>query len=294
MSDALLEAVTRELGTALGQNLRLVNFQRVAGGDINQAYRLDLGSLEVFVKYNSRAKPGMFETEAMGLEELGKCGSLLVPKPVALGHHGATAWLALEYLELDGHKEYGAHALGEGLARLHLQKQPFFGWWQDNFIGSTPQPNARSDDWLSFYAENRLRFQVHRLIAAGAAKTLSRHCESLIDRMPGLFEAYTPQPSLLHGDLWGGNWAVTARGQPVIYDPASYYGDRETDLAMSELFGGFPSAFYHSYEQTFPSDPGYKRRKPLYQLYHVLNHANLFAGGYLARAEQMICRLIDD
>ena len=292
MSGALLEAITRDLSAALDQDFRLVNYQRLGGGDINQAFRLDLGSQQVFVKCNSIA--GMFESEALGLEELGKRSGLVVPKPLALGRYQTTAWLALEYLELDGHKEQGAQALGEGLAKLHLQKQAFFGWRQDNFIGSTPQPNPRCDQWLSFFAENRLRFQVDRLVNAGASRTLSKLCDSLIDCMPGLFEAYAPQPSLLHGDLWGGNWGVTAAGLPAIFDPAAYYGDRETDLAMTDLFGGFPDAFYQSYEQTFPIDPGYQRRKPLYQLYHVLNHANLFGGGYLSQAEQLMRKLIKD
>ena len=294
MSKALFESVTRALGLALDQDFRLVNSQRMAGGDINQAFRLDLGSRKVLLKFNSRARPRMFETEAVGLEELSKCGALLVPKPLILGYFGKVAWLVLEYHKLDGDKERGAHALGEGLARLHMQQQPYFGWHQDNFIGSTPQPNPRCDHWLTFYAEHRLRFQVNRLIKAGADKALSRTCESLIDYLPELFATYSPQPSLLHGDLWAGNWAVTTTGLPAIFDPACYYGDRETDLAMSELFGGFPPAFYTGYEQTCPTDPGYKRRKPLYQLYHVLNHANLFAGGYLARAEQLMHGVISD
>jgi protein-ribulosamine 3-kinase len=289
---SLFDAVTRDLGLALDQHFELVNRQRLGGGDINQAFQLDLGSMQVFLKCNSSASPVMFETEARGLTELASFGDWQVPEPLALGQFESTTWLAMDFLALDGQKQQGAHAMGINLAKLHQHQQSFFGWLQDNYIGSTPQPNPRCEQWLEFYGEHRLRFQVDRLVTAGATKRLSGYCESLVDRLPELFQDHKPHPSLLHGDLWAGNWAVTATGRPATFDPACYYGDRETDLAMTELFGGFPAAFYQAYEQTFPIDPGYPQRKPLYQLYHVLNHANLFGGGYLAQAEQMLHHLV--
>jgi fructosamine-3-kinase len=288
----LIAAVARELADQIGDHLRLKGHKRIAGGDINEAFRLDFDTRLVFLKCKVDGSPKLFECEALGLKELADSGTLLTPKPLAHGLFDNVAWLAMDYLSLIGSKLSGATVMGKQLARLHRKKQPYFGWRCDNFIGLTPQPNSASDQWLPFYAENRLRFQVERLIDAGGPKSLSTLCNSMIDRLPEWFEGHIVHPSLVHGDLWGGNWGVTADGQPTFFDPACHYADRETDLAMSELFGGFPSAFYQAYEESFPLSPGYRQRKPLYQLYHVLNHANLFGGGYLSRAQQMMQDLV--
>lgn len=167
-----------------------------------------------------------------------------------------------------------------------------FGFAQDNFIGTTPQPNGWKNSWINFWREQRLRFQLRLAAQNGYGGQLQTLGEKLLDTLPAFFDGYTPQPSLLHGDLWSGNHAFLADGTPVIFDPAPYYGDRECDLAMTELFGGYPADFYAAYSEAYPLHGGYAMRRNLYNLYHILNHANLFGGGYVRQAEQMMQRLL--
>ena len=175
------------------------------------------------------------------------------------------------------------------LARLHRIEQPYFGWSRDNAIGATPQPNPCSDDWPAFYREHRLRHQFH--LAAKCGKTFPGTNE-LLDHVAAFFADYSPHPSLLHGDLWGGNAACDVAGHPFVFDPATYYGDRETDLAFTEMFGGFSTDFRKAYENAFPLDVGYPRRKILYNLYHLLNHFNIFGGGYATSAQGSMQELL--
>ena len=182
--------------------------------------------------------------------------------------------------------------LGEQLVAMHRQTSDAFGWERDNTIGATPQINTRCDDWVTFYGEHRLGFQLNLAATNGAEHTLIDRGQRLVESLSGFFSAYSPPPSLLHGDLWGGNWAADSQGRPVLYDPAVYYGDREADIAMTELFGGFDDRFYQSYRGCWDIDPGYASRKVLYNLYHVLNHFNLFGGGYARQAADMVERLL--
>jgi fructosamine-3-kinase len=200
--------------------------------------------------------------------------------------------LVLEYLELDGSDARAADSLGEGLARQHRTTQSEFGWERDNTIGSTPQINAPHGDWVTFYRDHRLRFQLGLAARAGYGGTLQRLGEELAAGMAAFFTDYRPLASLLHGDLWGGNQAVTRQGEPVVFDPAVYFGDREADIAMTELFGGFDARFYAAYRAAWPLDAGYGVRKQLYNLYHVLNHLNLFGGGYGGQAERLMRALL--
>jgi protein-ribulosamine 3-kinase len=167
-----------------------------------------------------------------------------------------------------------------------------FGFAQDNFIGTTPQPNGWKESWINFWREHRLGFQLRLAAQNGYGGQLQRLGEKLKDALPAFFQDYTPQPSLLHGDLWSGNHAFLADGTPTIFDPATYYGDRECDLAMTELFGGYSADFYAAYRAAYPLDAGYATRCELYNLYHILNHANLFGGGYARQAEQMMQKLL--
>jgi protein-ribulosamine 3-kinase len=199
------------------------------------------------------------------------------------------AWLVLEYLPL-GSRGSGAD-LGRRLAAMHRHTAPSYGWTRDNTIGSTPQDNTRMDDWIGFFRERRLRPQYDLAARHGAPCRVMDKGERLMAGLAGLFGGHRPAASLLHGDLWGGNHGYSA-GEPVIFDPAVYYGDREADLAMTELFGGYPADFYAAYREAWPLDPGYALRKTLYNLYHVLNHYNLFGGGYLGQAEHMTERLL--
>ncbi|RME86251.1 MAG: fructosamine kinase family protein, partial [Zetaproteobacteria bacterium] len=236
----------------------------------------------------------MFAAERAGLEALASTGAVRVPSPLAVGADEAHSWLILEWLDLVPRDAALDARLGEALAHLHRHTASRFGWEEDNFIGATPQPNRWNEDWLSFWREARLRFQLEllRRNGRGTAAFFAR-AERLLESMDAFFAGYRPAASLIHGDLWGGN-AAAAGGTPVIFDPAVYYADREAELAMTELFGGFSRAFYDAYQATWPLDPGYATRKKLYQLYHLLNHANLFGGGYLAQAEVVIDRLLSE
>ena len=175
---------------------------------------------------------------------------------------------------------------------MHRVTATRVGWHRDNTIGATPQINTPGADWIAFWRQHRLGFQLRLAGENGHRGRLLTQGERLLEQLPVFFSGYEPRPSLLHGDLWSGNAAFMRDGTPVIFDPAVYYGDREADIAMTELFGGFSAEFYRAYDETDPRDPGYATRKLLYNLYHVLNHLNLFGGGYRAQAERVIGELL--
>lgn len=263
----------------------------VGGGDINDSYRLEgHDGFCYFLKLNDARHRALFVAEAAGLETIAATNTLRVPQPVAQGCFDQQCFLLLEYMELTQHGD--ARRLGEQLAAMHRHSADHFGFARDNFIGSTPQPNQWTDNWIDFWHEQRLGFQLRLAADNGYGEELPRAGEKLLERLPDFFGGYAPQPSLLHGDLWGGNHGYLADGTPVIFDPAAYYGDRECDLAMTELFGGYPADFYAAYRAAWPLDAGYEVRRDLYNLYHILNHANLFGGGYAARAHRMITHLL--
>lgn len=262
----------------------------VGGGDINEAeVRIGRDGRRYFIKLNRADRLPMFEAEAAGLAEILAAGAIRAPQPVCSGVEGERAFLALEYLELGGRGD--PVDLGRRLAAMHRCAQARFGWRRDNTLGATPQPNAWLDDWIVFLRERRLGFQLDLARRHGAPARLIDLGERLLTRLNAFFPGYAPGPSLLHGDLWGGNYGFSD-GEPVLFDPAVYYGDREADLAMTELFGGFPAAFYAAYRDTWPLDPGYAMRRTLYNLYHILNHYNLFGGGYAGQAERMLGHLL--
>jgi protein-ribulosamine 3-kinase len=287
---SLLDHIARDIAAATGVTAELLPERAVGGGCINEALHVRYGAVEYFIKTNHARLLDMFEAEAAGLAELRRCDALRIPAPVCSGSDAQTAWLVLEYLPLGGGGD--TRALGAGLAALHRITQDQYGWWRDNTIGSTPQVNTPSPDWIDFWRTQRLHYQLELAARNGHAGRLQSRGEQLLGCLHDLFADYTPVPSLLHGDLWGGNHAYTRSGEPAIFDPAVYYGDREADLAMTELFGGFGAGFYAAYEDAWPLDPGYPTRKTLYNLYHILNHLNLFGGGYLGQAQGMIDRLL--
>lgn len=264
----------------------------ISGGDINRAFLLQGEKARYFVKLNHAELVEMFAAEFAGLTELAETQTVKVPKPITFGQTEQESFLVLEFVELKRASAQSERLLGEQLAKLHLQKQPFFGWQIDNTIGSTPQSNLRTDKWGKFWREQRLSFQLKLAAQKGYGGQLQILGEKLCERLEDFFSDYAPEPSLLHGDLWGGNAAVTLDNQPIIFDPACYYGDRETDLAMTELFGGFGRDFYSAYNDVWQLDAGYKTRKTLYNLYHILNHVNLFGGGYASQAQQMMQQLL--
>jgi fructosamine-3-kinase len=289
---AVFQFVEQAIREATGEPFTLRNAVSIGGGCINSAYRLEGDDNTYFVKLNRQELLAMFEAEAEGLREIAATRTVRVPAPVCCGVSGGRAWLALENLSLRAGRGGCDRLLGQRLAAMHRQPQPFFGWGRDNTIGSTPQPNARHADWLTFWRDRRLGFQLRLAASQGYGGRLQREGEKLMACLPAFFQGYAPSPSLLHGDLWGGNYAADEAGQPVVFDPACYYGDREADVAMTELFGGFSADFFAAYREAWPLDGGYPARKALYNLYHILNHLNLFGGGYLSQAEGMIARLL--
>ena len=297
------DEISDQLQAATGEALAVKSARSVGGGCISATFVLDgafegvKDSTQFFIKINRAENLAMFEAEREGLIELAKSGSLRVPAAFHCGTSGDDAYLVLEYVPL---KNTGNDVLlGEGLATLHHAEPQVstacegrFGWHRDNTIGSTPQTNDWADDWVHFWAEQRLGFQVQLAAKNGAGQHFLRRAEKLQAALPAFFTDYRPAVSLLHGDLWSGNYAFDENGRPVIFDPAVYFGDREADLAMTELFGGFSANFYAAYKNAWPLDSGYATRKILYNLYHILNHFNLFGGGYLSQAEGMVDQLL--
>lgn len=289
---AVWPAIAAQIAAATGKPFSIKNQALVGGGCINAAYCIESNGQRYFVKVNSADKTGMFEAEAAGLREILATRTLRVPEPVCFGAFEDTAWLALEYVEMGSGAEPGFDELGEGLARMHRVTRSEFGWERDNTIGSTAQINTPASDWIKFWRDHRLGYQLRLAAKNGHTGSLQKKGERLMAGLDGFFRGYTPEASLLHGDLWGGNYGFDEAGRPVLFDPAVYYGDREADLAMTELFGGFSPRFYAAYNAAYPLESGYADRKVLYNLYHVLNHLNLFGGGYLGQAERMLDALL--
>ena len=297
------QAFSNDVSHQLGQSLQIESVHAVSGGDIHQAFQLNTNQGHLFLKLNQASLFSLFETEAHSLNAIYQTHTIRCPKVIGLGifnHH--QAWLLLEHLPLT-HKG-DEFQRGRDLATMHHQihkaSQPF-GWFEDNYIGHTLQKNTWHFNWIDFYANQRLQPQLELAQLRGASPLLFQLGQQLIEALPFWFSAYTPEASLLHGDLWGGNSAFATQytagssnhsSEAVIFDPASYYGDRETDIAMTELFGGFSQAFYDGYNEVFPLDSGYKHRKALYNLYHVINHFNLFGGGYEQNAISLIQKLL--
>ncbi len=286
----LLSGVCTAIGAATGVPFNTCDTCTVHGGDISAASVIADGARRYFLKVQPAHRFDMFAAEAAGLAELAAADAVRVPQAVCHGVAGGRAFLVLEALSLDGRGD--AAELGRQLAQLHRVSAAGFGGQHDNWIGSTAQQNGWMDDWIAFWHERRLGVQLRLARENGHGGALQRDGATLLDRLDGLFAGYRPRPSLLHGDLWGGNHGYLGDGTPVIFDPAVYFGDRECDLAMTELFGGFAPAFHAAYREAWPPDPGYRVRRTLYNLYHVLNHANMFGGGYAAQAQRMTRELL--
>jgi fructosamine-3-kinase len=261
-----------------------------SGGSINQAYCIGDGRQTYFIKLNQAHKASMFEAEALGLQAMAVSQSIFVPKAVCWGIASTSSYIVLEWVDLGQGNVAAWVEMGRQLAYLHRQiSTQGFGWQQNNTIGDTPQLNPWTEDWVTFFTTHRIAYQLQLAQRNGGH---FGQAEELLYAIPTLLADHAPQPSLVHGDLWSGNAAFDLNGNPVIFDPAVYYGDREVDLAMSELFGGFPAAFYQGYQMAWPLDPGYAQRKVLYNLYHILNHFNLFGGSYERQAQRMMKEIL--
>jgi len=288
----LVQTIAAHISEVTGQPFAPRETRAVGGGCINQATVLEDGTQRYFVKINSASRHDMFAAEAAGLTAIAETATVRVPRPLCHGSAEGSAFLVLEFLPLRSADRTSGARLGEQLAAMHRSTRSDFGWDIDNTIGSTPQNNTPNANWVDFLREQRIGFQLARAAEGGYGGRLQKQGEALLSVVDRFFTDYHPMPSLLHGDLWGGNVAAIDGGKPVIFDPAVYFGDREADLAMTELFGGFSSAFYDAYREAWPLDAGYRVRRDLYNLYHVLNHLNLFGGGYGSQALQLIERLL--
>ncbi len=290
----LWPAIDSQIGLSSRQPFKSVKHVPLGGGCINTAYHISGCGQDYFVKINTPARQAMFAAEAAGLQEILRSGAIRAPVPLCHGTTAHASYLVLEFLAIDACSGPVCERLARQLADMHAHVATQFGWHIDNTIGATPQCNTPQQDWISFWREERLEFQLGLASRNGIDGGLQKKGARLLDLIEQFFPGYTPLPSLLHGDLWNGNCGALSQGDPVVFDPAVYYGDRETDLAMSELFGGFPARFYAAYREAWPLDPGYEVRKTLYNLYHVLNHANLFGGSYAAQASRMLDLLLSE
>jgi len=295
MVDADLSGI---IGSRYGSTVTVVGLRSVRGGDINRCALITLSTGgRLFLKENPDAPPGMFAAEAAGLEALRSAEACRVPDTIAVGsaatRDGAvdSSYLLLEYIEQGGETPQFWERFGTELAQLHRWRSPdfiHFGFPEDNFIGLTPQPNGSSEQWIPFFRDERLGYQVQLAESRGLLSgEMHNALGRVMDRLDSLLiEPETP--SLLHGDLWSGNFLAAVSGEPVLIDPAVSCGHREADLAMTQLFGGFDPRFYEAYAEALPLEPGYAERKPIYNLYHLLNHLNLFGRTYEESIRQVL------
>ncbi|MEG4294568.1 fructosamine kinase family protein [Microcoleus sp. C2C3] len=313
------DKIAAHISETTGETFSIDNRHSVSGGCINQGFSISSSSRAYFAKINQASQIAMFEAEALGLQQMRATQTIRVPEPICWGTEGNSAYIVLEWLDLVSRGgERAWEEMGRKLATMHKYTLPnspllrggeernstllrggeernstllgkVFGWDINNTIGSTVQINNWTANWAKFWAEHRIGYQLKLARRRGGHFPQG---ERLLEMIPELLAGYEPQPSLVHGDLWGGNAGVTSAGEPVIFDPATYFGDREVDIAMTELFGGFPALFYRGYNQVWSLDGGYDRRKSLYNLYHILNHFNLFGGSYESQANQMINRVL--
>ncbi len=284
--------VSAQISTTVNTPFQTKEIAAIYGGCINETFKVSDGNKHYFVKLNSASCLLMFEAEAAGLNEIYHSHTLRVPSPICWGKNNHQSWLVLEYLNLNNTSRGDAAALGSGLAAMHRTHSEHFGWMRNNTIGKTPQINTLTTNWVQFWRDHRLGYQLKLAKNNGYTGKLQELGERLMSELNIFFNNTSPTASLLHGDLWNGNFSFDVEGQPIIYDPAVYHGDREADIAMTELFGMFPTAFYAAYRDDYPLDSGYNTRKILYNLYHILNHLNLFGGSYRHQAEQMINELL--
>ena len=247
-----------------------------------------------FLKTASLNDWPLLMAEKIGLETLTVAGAVKVPKVFFAGETETCSFLVCEYLNLKKDNVFSGEILGKQLALLHQNSNDSFGLGEDNWIGLSPQKNYWNKNWVSFFKEKRLLPQFMWAFEHGYRSSLEEEAERLMESLPLFFDQYKPQPSLLHGDLWSGNWGTINNTTPVIFDPAIYYGDREADLAMTKLFGGFPQVFYDAYNYQWALDYGFKVRQNLYNLYHLLNHLSLFGEAYLRQTKDVLEQLLSE
>lgn len=282
--------ISQAISDQTKSQFELENRRSIGGGCINQAYHLIGKQQSYFIKLNSANQVEMFAAEALALQQMYDTQTIRVPRPICWGIADNNSYIVLEWLDLGRGDHKSWQEMGKKLALLHQSAgENRFGWQINNTIGDTPQINDWYDNWADFFAEQRIGYQLRLANRRGGNFS---NPNLIIETVRTKLKNRNLSPSLVHGDLWSGNAACTIEGEPVIIDPAAYYGDREVDIAMSELFGRFPASFYQGYNQQWQLDVGYEDRKTIYNLYHILNHFNLFGSGYISQANSMIRKIL--
>lgn len=282
------KAIEQILSQKAGHPVQVMNTASVGGGSINEAYRLETIDGLFFVKINSASRyPKMFEKEALGLQLLSDANEIPVPEVIEYGETGTDVFLVLRFIDSAKATKTFWEDFGKRMAKLHQHTNKLFGLEHDNYIGSLHQSNRQHETWSAFFIQERLEplakmaFDSHLL----TSKDL-RSLENFENKLDDIFPK--EEPSLLHGDLWSGNFMVNEKGNAAIIDPAVYYGHREMDLGMSQLFGGFHPLFYEAYNKEFVLEKGWKQRIEFCNLYPLLVHINLFGGGYVGSFQSIL------
>ncbi|NGP89153.1 fructosamine kinase family protein [Fodinibius halophilus] len=282
------DILVTKLESALDQTIE--SQRRVSGGSINQAAKITLpGDRSCFLKWNTTADPSMFFVEEKGLQLLDAADTgLFIPGVLATGEtENGIGFLVQEFIKEGRAQNNSAEIFGQELAALHKNQHEQFGLDHDNYIGRLPQSNKKHQSWIDFFIKERMKPQLKMATDSGKLGTTTvSHFQSMYKQLPDIFPE--EQASLLHGDLWGGNYFYDQNGRPTIYDPAVYYGHREIELAFTHLFGGFSGAFYDAYNEAYPLQPNFNQRKDIYNLYPLLVHTNLFGSSYAQQVKGIV------
>jgi protein-ribulosamine 3-kinase len=269
-----------KIGLHIGE--RIISDSSIGGGCIgdSRVVKTDAGN-KYFLKSYGTSSGSIIKNEANGLEELAKSNTIHIPQVI----YSDDQFLLLEYIEQSSRVSIFSELFGQRFAKMHKYTSEEFGFYENNFIGATPQINIpKSEKWSTFYWENRLLYQFKLAERNNYSSTELHNLFSILEnRIESIIEGSEEEPTILHGDLWGGNYIVDEKGEPCLIDPAVYYGHREADLAMTMLFGGFDSKFYNAYDEAYPLKPGWRNRIDIYKLYHVMNHLNLFGASYYSQ-----------
>ena len=284
-----INTLSEMVNQAFGNSVNISNYNAVGGGCINQCYQLQINNQYYFIKCNKAQLLDMFDKEHDGLIALAKYSEINVPRAINIGTVEGNSYLLMEFVPSSTPNHSYWEKLGEGLSNMHQQTAEQFGWKSDNYIGRLPQSNRFHEDWIEFFIQERLNFQIKlardaHLLPTEVLVGLERICQSLDQHLND------ESPSFLHGDLWSGNIMTGPEGEPWLVDPAVYYGNREIEMAFTTLFGGFDEKFYQAYNHSFPLVNGYRDRFDIYNLYPLLVHLNLFESGYLANIKQIVRR----
>jgi len=282
-------AIEQAINTETGDNFLISKKMQISGGDSHLSFRVSDTKNHYFVKINNKDHFEHFESEAYALKQITALEQISCPDVITMGTTLDKSYLVLNYIPLAEAKYQQWYHLGQQLANMHKSSgHGQFGWQTDNFIGDTMQPNTWSSNWKTFFAEQRIAWQLQLLheksINIGNIDHITQVCHDALKH-------HHVEPCLVHGDLWQGNLGFT-ESNSIIFDPACYYGDREVDIAMTELFGHLPFDFYRGYQEVFPLPDSYEQRKLIYNFYHVLNHANLFGGNYIDQSKAILTRIM--